>query len=355
MIQKVAGAEGTGENAARMIQTNPPLGQLAPPAWQRALAQAFGRPADLLAFLGLPADHPALAPGLARDFPLRVPRGYAARMEHGNPGDPLFLQVWARPEEALEVPGFADDAVGDLAKLKHGGIIHKYEGRALVIATGACAVHCRYCFRRHFPYGEHLAARDHWQETLRELAADRSLREVILSGGDPLALPDDKLAPFAEALEFLPHLRRLRLHTRLPIVLPERVDDALLAWLGRGRLRRVMVVHANHAHEIDAEVAAALARLRAAGVTLLNQSVLLRGVNDSADALVQLSERLSECGVMPYYLHMLDPVRGAAHFDVPETAARALVRAAAARLPGYLVPRLVREEAGAPSKTSLAW
>ena len=340
-----------------MIQTNPPIRQLPRqlPAWQRALAQAFGRPEELRTFLRLPPDHPVVAAGLLRDFPLRVPRGYAARMEPGNPLDPLFLQVWPRPEEARDAPGFVDDAVGDLQKLKAGGIIHKYEGRALVVATGACAVHCRYCFRRHFPYGEHLAARDHWQETLRALAADRSLREVILSGGDPLSLADEKLAEFAEALEFIPHLRRLRLHTRLPIVLPERVDDELIAWLRRGRLRKVLVVHANHARELDAEVAAALARLRAAGVTLLNQSVLLRGVNDSSATLAQLSERLFDCGVMPYYLHMLDPVRGTSHFDVPESTARDLVRAAAAQLPGYLVPRLVRETAGAPSKTPLAW
>lgn len=340
-----------------MIQTNPPIRQLPPavPAWQRALGQAFGRPADLLAYLQLPADHPALAPAPVRGFPLRVPQSYAARMEKSNPRDPLFLQVWAQPAEALAVPGFTDDAVGDLAKLKPGGIIHKYDGRALVVATGACAVHCRYCFRRHFPYGEHLAAREHWQETLRTLAADRTIHEVILSGGDPLSLADEKLASFAEALEFLPHVRRLRVHTRLPIVLPERVDDALLAWLRRGRLRKVVVVHANHARELDDDVAAALAHLRSAGVVLLNQSVLLRGVNDSADALAQLSERLFECGAMPYYLHMLDPVRGTAHFDVPEPEARALVRAAAARLPGYLVPRLVREQPGAPSKTPLSW
>jgi len=343
--------EGSGENAARMIQTNPRIRQL--PAWQRALAQAFSRPAELLAYLQLPADHPALAP--AGEFPLRVPQGFAARMEKGNPRDPLLLQVWARPEEALEVPGFGDDAVGDLARLKAGGIIHKYEGRALVVATGACAVHCRYCFRRHFPYGEALASRDRFEETLRELASDRSIREVILSGGDPLSLADEKLAAFAEALEFIPHVRRLRVHTRLPVVLPERVDEALLAWLRRGRLRKVMVVHANHARELDGEVAAALARLRGAGLTLLNQSVLLRGINDSTQALVDLSERLFECGVMPYYLHMLDPVRGTAHFDVPEREARALLRAAAACLPGYLVPRLVREQPGAPSKIPLDW
>jgi EF-P beta-lysylation protein EpmB len=334
-----------------MIQTNPGRRQV--PAWQQELARAFSRPAELLAYLELPPDTPALP--AAHDFPLRVPRGYAVRMRKGDARDPLFLQVWPQAREADDVAGFGLDAVGDLARLKPGGIIHKYAGRALVIATGACAVHCRYCFRRHFPYGDATASRSHWDETLRELAADRSISEVILSGGDPLSLPDEKLAPFAEALEFLPHVRRLRIHTRQPIVLPERVDDALLAWLGRGRLQRIVVVHANHANELDAPVSLALRRLAGAGATLLNQSVLLAGVNDDADTLVNLSSRLFECGAMPYYLHMLDKVRGAAHFDVPPERARALVREAAARLPGYLVPRLVREDAGAASKTPLAW
>lgn len=338
---------------ARMIPTKTDRRQV--PAWQQELARAFDRPSDLLAYLELPTGTPALPDDALRDFPLRVPRGYAARMRKGDPRDPLLLQVWGRPEEALDVPGFNEDAVGDRAALRAGGLLQKYEGRALVMATGACAVHCRYCFRRHFPYGEALASRDHWREALRELSADRSIREVILSGGDPLSLTDDKLARFTEALEFLPHVQALRIHTRLPVVLPGRVDDALLAWLGRGRLRTVVVIHANHANELDGEVEAALGRLAGAGATLLNQSVLLRGVNDSADALVRLSERLFACGVLPYYLHMLDRIRGAAHFDVPEMEARALLRDAAARLPGYLVPRLAREEAGAASKTVLAW
>lgn len=342
---------------ARMIPTIPERRQV--PAWQRTLADAISDPAELLALLELPAGLPRLAPaargGAPEHFPLRVPRGYAARMRKRDARDPLFLQVWQRPQEADAVPGFGDDAVGDLAKLKAGGIIHKYAGRALVVATGACAVHCRYCFRRHFPYGDALASRGEFGATLRELAADRSIDEVILSGGDPLSLSDEKLARFAEALEFLPHVKRLRLHTRTPIVLPERVDDALLAWLARGRLQKVVVVHANHARELDASVQAALRRLAGAGATLLNQSVLLADVNDSADTLVNLSTRLFECGVLPYYLHMLDRVRGAAHFEVPEARARTLLRAAAARLPGYLVPRLVREEAGAASKTALSW
>jgi L-lysine 2,3-aminomutase len=351
LIQRVAAGAACGENAARMIQTNPRVGQV--PLWQRALAQAIASPAELLEYLGLPPDLPAADGTLLRDFPLRVPRSFAARMARGDPADPLFRQVWTAAAEALETPGFGDDAVGDLASLRGGGIIHKYQGRALVIATGACAVHCRYCFRRHFPYSGALASRDRWREALEQLAADRSIEEVILSGGDPLSLVDEKLSAFAEALEFLPHVRRLRIHTRLPVVLPERVDDALLAWLRRGRLRKVVVLHANHAAELDAAVAQALGRLRGAVQVLLNQSVLLRGVNDSPDALIRLSERLFECGVMPYYLHMLDPVRGAAHFEVPEQEARALVRAASARLPGYLVPRLVRELAGAPAKIPL--
>lgn len=335
-----------------MIQTKTQPRQI--PVWQRELAQAITRPAELLACLELPPDTPS-ARQVTDDFPLRVPRGYAARMRRNDPFDPLFLQVWSRPQELDDPPGFSRDAVGDLAKLRPGGIIHKYHGRALVIATGACAVHCRYCFRRHFPYGDLMAARDHWQATLRELAADRSISEVILSGGDPLSLNDAKLAGFAEALEFIPHVRRLRVHTRLPVVLPERVDEALLAWLSRGRVQKIMVLHFNHANEIDAAVAAALARLRAAGIPLFNQSVLLRGINDSADELVRLSETLFDSGVMPYYLHMLDRVRGTAHFEVSESAARALRRELAARLPGYLLPRLVREEAGAPSKLPLAW
>lgn len=314
---------------------------------------AFTRPADLLAYLQLPPDLPALEPDFLRKFPLRVTQGFASRMAKNDPFDPLFLQVWGHPQEALETPGFSTDAVGDLAKARAGGILHKYQGRALVVATGACAVHCRYCFRRHFPYGE-LLARDHWRETLREIAADRSLSEVILSGGDPLSLPDEKLAEFAQALEFIPHVKRLRIHTRQPVVLPERVDESLLNWLGRGRIRKIIVLHVNHANELDASVAAALKPLTALGIPLLNQSVLLKGVNDSVATLENLSTRLFECGVMPYYLHMLDRVQGAGHFEVPEIQARALMRGLGARLPGYLVPKLVREDAGAASKTVLA-
>lgn len=325
------------------------------PVWQHELRQAFGRPAELLHYLELDPALPALGAAALGDFPLRVPRGFAARMRKGDPQDPLFLQVWPRLEEGRPAAGYASDAVGDLVRLKSGGIVHKYRGRVLAIATGACAVHCRYCFRRHFPYSDALAAREHWTEALDTVRADASIEEVILSGGDPLSLSDDKLAEFAAALEDIPHVRRLRIHTRQPVVLPERVDERLLAWLASGRLRKVVVLHANHAQELDHAVADACRRLRDSGVSLLNQAVLLRGVNDRADALVNLSERLFECGVLPYYLHLLDRVQGAAHFEVETAAAQALMREVAGRLPGYLVPRLAREEQGMDAKTMVAW
>ena len=325
------------------------------PEWQSALTASFTRPAELLAFLQLPADLPGLKLAEIRDFPLRVPRGFANRMQKGQPDDPLFKQVWPSPRERDASPDFAIDAVGDLTKLKAGGLIHKYHGRALVIATGACAVNCRYCFRRHFPYGETRASRNHWHALLAELRADDTIEEVILSGGDPLSLTDDKLADLAEGLNQIPHLKRLRLHTRQPIVLPERVDEALLEWLTATRLQTVMVLHVNHANELDDEVAAAMARLKRAGVPLLNQAVLLAGINDTLDVQKALSERLFEVGILPYYLHLLDRVQGAAHYEVDEAAGKALMRELSAHLPGYLVPRLVREIAGKPSKTWMHW
>jgi EF-P beta-lysylation protein EpmB len=324
------------------------------PAWQHALRGAFSRPAELLAYLELDPALPVLDTERLADFPLRVPRGFAARMRKGDPDDPLFLQVWPRGAEPLAVEGFGLDAVGDMAKLKPGGIVHKYRHRVLVMTTGACGVHCRYCFRRHFPYSEALAARDHWREALAQIAADASITEVILSGGDPLSLSDDKLGEFIDGLDGIAHVRRLRLHTRQIVVLPERVDDGLVERLANTRLDTVIVLHANHANELDAEVADACARLRQIGVTLLNQAVLLRRVNDRVDALKALSERLFECGVLPYYLHLLDRVDGAAHFEVDEDTARGLMRELASELPGYLMPRLARETAGDPAKQVLA-
>jgi EF-P beta-lysylation protein EpmB len=324
------------------------------PAWQQELARAISDPAELLAALHLdPAWLPA-AQAAARLFPLRVPRGFVARMRRGDPRDPLLRQVLPLAEEHLAAPGFSTDPVGDLAAMASPGVLHKYQGRVLLTATGACAVHCRYCFRRHFPYTESSAGTDHWQAALDYLAQEPSLREVILSGGDPLTLSERRLAEFIRAAAGIAHLERLRIHTRLPVVLPERITPELVRTLSSTRLSTVVVIHANHANEIDDAVIDALAPMRAAGVTLLNQSVLLRDVNDSAGALVALSETLFAAGVLPYYLHLLDRVQGAAHFEVPEDEARALMQQLTSRLPGYLVPRLVREIAGAPAKQVVA-
>jgi EF-P beta-lysylation protein EpmB len=289
----------------------------------------------------------------AKDFALRVPRSYVARMRKGDPNDPLLLQVLPVAAETEVVEGFVTDPVGDMNRRAAQGLLHKYQGRALLVTTGACAVHCRYCFRRHFPYGDESALQQGWQPALDHLRADPSITEVILSGGDPWSLSDRRLKQLTDALQGIPHIGRLRVHTRYPIVLPERIDGGLLAWLQGLRLQKVVVMHANHAREIDASVRLACRKLSEAGVTLLNQSVLLKGVNDSVTALAELSEALFETHVLPYYLHVLDKVRGAAHFDLPESRALQLHQELTARLPGYLVPKLVREIAGAPAKTAV--
>ena len=321
--------------------------------WQQLWRDALTEPLELLRLLGLEAHAADLLPRGDTGFALRVPRGFVARMRHGDPADPLLAQVLPRAAELGEVPGFSRDAVGDLAARAASGVLHKYAGRALLVATGSCAINCRYCFRRHFPYAEETAAADRWSGALAHIAADASISEVIVSGGDPLSLSTAKLAELGAGLARIPHVRRLRLHTRLPVVLPERLDADFLAWFGALPLQRVVVIHANHPNELDAGVAAACTALRDAGATLLNQSVLLRGVNDDAGVLAALSERLFAAGVLPYYLHQLDRVAGTAHFEVSDDRATALARSLRESLPGYLVPRLVREVAGAPAKLPL--
>jgi len=334
-----------------MIPTSLPSRQ--PPAWQQALQDAVSDPAELLALLGLGPEWLEPARAAARRFPLRVPRGFLARMRRGDPRDPLLLQVLPLGAELDEVPGYVADPVGDLAAKAGPGLLHKYEGRALLVTTGACAVHCRYCFRRHFPYEDENASRAGFGPALDAIRADPGIGEVILSGGDPLTLSDRRLATLFAGLRGIPQVRRIRIHTRLPIVLPERIDDAFLEAWSAVPLQKVVVVHANHAGEIDGDVRAAIARLRTAGTTVLNQTVLLRGVNDTVADLAALSEALFAAGVLPYYLHVLDRVAGAAHFDLALQDAQHLMAELATHLPGYLVPRLVREEPGAPAKTVL--
>lgn len=303
--------------------------------------------------LGLDRRLVAPAHAAAAGFRLRVPRSYVARMRPGDPADPLLRQVLPVSAELEDIADYVSDPLGEHAALRAPGLLQKYQGRALLIATSACAVHCRYCFRREFPYSEQTDAAPRWNTALEEISRDSSLEEVILSGGDPLSLSDARLTSLTDELTKIGHLRRLRIHTRQPVVLPSRVDAGLLGWLQTLRLPVVFVLHTNHPNEIDAEVRSACAKLRSAGVTLLNQSVLLRGVNDDVDVLAELSRRLFDAGVLPYYLHVLDRVRGAAHFAIPDGEARALAGKLAARLSGYLVPRLVRELYGAPAKVTL--
>lgn len=323
-----------------------------PPLWQRQAAEAVRDPDTLWELLDLPLEALPAAREASRAFGLRVPRPYLARMRRGDPEDPLLRQVLPLGAELAPAPlGFTTDPVGDGPARAETGLLQKYHGRALLLASGACGVHCRYCFRRHYPYAEAGAGR--WEAALEAIAADPSLEEVILSGGDPLSLADHRLAELVAAIEAIPHIRRLRLHTRQPVVLPARVDERLLEWLGGTRLATVVVWHLNHAREMDAEVAAAAGRLREAGATLLNQAVLLAGVNDSVEAQADLAAASFDAGILPYYLHTLDRVAGAAHFE-SEVDPAALMEGLRRRLPGYLVPRLVREEAGGAYKTPLS-
>jgi len=322
-------------------------------SWQQVMKEAVRDVRELCRLLDLPQSFAAQATKAARDFPLFVPQPFVARMRSGNPDDPLLRQVLPLNAETTSIEGFTLDPVADSAACVVPGLLHKYQGRALMVTTGACAVHCRYCFRRHFPYHETPRSLAQWEPAIERIAADESIREVILSGGDPLTLVDGLLARLAGRLAEISHLRRLRVHTRLPIVIPQRVTNELLNWLTGTHLTPIVVVHANHPAEIDDAVAVALDRLVEAGIPVLNQAVLLRGVNDDAEVLTELCERLIELGVMPYYLHQLDRVAGSAHFQVPIAHGQEIIRQLQSRLPGYAVPRYVQEVPGAPHKVSL--
>lgn len=320
--------------------------------WQTALASAIRQPAELLSYLELPESLLDAATAASESFALRVPKAYLQRIEKGNINDPLLQQILPLGSEMIESKQYSYDPVGDLDSVEIPGLLHKYHGRALIITTAACAVHCRYCFRRHFPYQENRVEQN-WQQAIDYIRQHEDIHEVILSGGDPLSLTESRLKKLTDKLLTIPHVHTLRIHTRLPIVLPERVNTELLDWLNSLPWKIVMVLHCNHANEIDNAVADALLQLHQHQVTLLNQSVLLARVNDNAGALIKLSEKLFSNHVLPYYLHMLDKVQGAKHFYVNKDTATQLINEVRQCLPGYLVPKLVIEEAGKPSKTAL--
>ncbi len=334
---------------AHIVTLNPPVRE----DWLQQLADVVTEPAELLQLLSLD-QHADLAAGAdARKlFALRVPRAFIARMKKGDATDPLLLQVLTSRQEFIDAPGYSTDPLDEQSSVVPG-LLHKYRNRALLLVKGGCAVNCRYCFRRHFPYQDNQGNKRNWQAAIDYIATHPELDEIIFSGGDPLMAKDHELAWLVDALEKIPHLKRLRIHTRLPVVIPARITEGLCQILADTRLQVLLVSHINHAQEIDDELRYGMQMLKRAGVTLLNQSVLLRDVNDDAQTLADLSNALFDAGILPYYLHVLDKVQGAAHFFVSDEEARVLVRQLLAMVSGYMVPKLAREIGGEPSKTPL--
>lgn len=329
-----------------------------PVHWQVAMKRAIRSGSQLRKAVGLPPDSAnALGPdsklACEQDFRTFAPLEFVARIQPGNPDDPLLKQVLPVIEEQVEQPGFAADPVGDLNSLVSPGVLHKYEGRALILTTAACGIHCRYCFRREFPYQESGSRKDDWLPSIDYLKNNEEIEEVILSGGDPLTTSDEKLDELISALENIPHLKRLRIHSRMPIVIPQRVTEELVKRLSSSRLAVWTVIHANHPQELSESVLSRLGNMIDAGIPVLNQAVLLRGVNDQAETLIELCRRLVNHRIQPYYLHQLDRVRGATHFEVPVETGLKIVETLRTALPGFAVPQYVFEEPGAKSKSPI--
>ncbi|WP_038178706.1 EF-P beta-lysylation protein EpmB [Vibrio rhizosphaerae] len=320
--------------------------------WLKQLANAISDPEQLLRYLEIDPTPWEQGFKARKLFAQRVPLSFVERMEKGNPFDPLLRQVLPLCQEFEVSPGFSTDPLAEQSN-EQPGLLHKYKNRVLLILKGACAINCRYCFRRHFPYQDNKGNKTVWQENLDYIAQHPELNEVILSGGDPLMAKDHELGWLIEQIASMPHIQTLRFHSRLPVVIPERITPTLTALLAQTRLQVVFVSHINHANEINASLAEAMNALRQAGVTLLNQAVLLKGVNDSVAAQINLSEALFQAGILPYYLHVLDKVQGAAHFFVSDEAARTIMAGVIEQVSGYLVPRLTREIGGRSSKTPL--
>lgn len=319
--------------------------------WQEALANAVTDPAELLQILELDSSLLPAANRAAQLFNLRVPRGFIRRMQKNNSQDPLLQQVLPLQAELIATLGYTSDPLQERSANPLPGLLHKYKGRVLLTLAGSCSINCRYCFRRSFPYTENNPGRTGWEKVIDYIAEDHSITEVIFSGGDPLIVPDQSLQYISNKLAQLSHIKTLRIHTRIPIVLPERLTSPFIDWLAAFPLRKVIVLHSNHPQEFNDEVYVGLKLLRQANVTLLNQAVLLKGINDDINTLVALSETLFSAGVLPYYLHLLDKTQGTAHFEVNLANAQRLIKQMRETLPGYLVPRLVREIAGEKSKT----
>jgi len=322
-------------------------------SWQEQLAQAIRQPDELLDYVGLMADSIGYGQKSINQFPVRVPHAFADRIQRNDPDDPILRQVFPYIDEESITDGYIKDPLAESNVQPVQGLLQKYNSRVLSITTGACAIHCRYCFRRHFPYQDSSSTGIHLKQSLDYINSDKTIKEVILSGGDPLTLSDRRLIELCQAIAQIDHVKRLRFHTRIPVVLPARLSEELITSLTQSRLNIVFVLHINHANEIDNDVIENIKLLRQYNILVLNQSVLLKGINDSVDSLITLSERLVENQVTPYYLHLLDPVAGAAHYDVDEYQAKVLIENMHASVSGYLVPKLVKEEAGKVGKTWL--
>lgn len=334
-----------------MIQRNDQLGQTL--NWQKSLSESFTKISDLLDYLQLTAREVQASEKAAMQFRCLVTKSFAGRMQKGNPLDPLLQQVLPSRWENEPSNGFVKDPVGDLNANPVPGVLHKYRGRLLLLTNGGCASNCRYCFRRHFPYEENSLSHTHLTQALDYIKQDETVSEIIFSGGEPLLNSDSKIAEWIESLAAINHITRIRFHSRLPIFLPERVTSSFIRTIACTRLKPVIVIHSNHPAELNNTVKEALLRLHSAKILVLNQSVILRGINDNSETLAHLSEALFSANVLPYYLHTLDPVLGAAHFDCDLNYVKTIYAELCDRLPGFLVPKLVKEIPGYKSKTSL--
>ena len=335
-----------------ITQIDPQLHPCNENSWQKDLRQVITDPKKLLTLLDINTDDYLQHFKARQLFPVRVPLPFITRMKKGDIHDPLLKQVMPLSNEFVVTDGFVTDPLQEHETVATG-LLHKYKNRVLMIVKAGCAINCRYCFRRHFPYQDNSPNKQRWQQALTYIVEHKAISEVIFSGGDPLMASDEHLTWLVKQVEAIPHIRRLRIHTRLPVVIPNRITCDLVSLLSKSRLKATMVLHINHSNEIDNDFITALEPLRAARIPLFNQSVLLKDVNDNAEVLIKLSESAFDIGIMPYYLHLLDPIQGAAHFNVTEQEAIIIVNKMLATLPGFLMPKLVREIAGEANKTPI--